>query len=48
MAILFKGGIENEVKVRCRERSSLLGRPSKKDERPKKEPTVGCNLEGGE
>ena len=31
----------------ARERSSLLGRPSK-DERPKKEPTVGCNLEGGE
>ena len=25
MTFLFKGGIENEVKVRCRERSSLLG-----------------------
>jgi len=30
MTFLFKGGIENEVKVCCRERSSLLGRPSKK------------------
>ena len=37
MTFLFKGGIENEVKVRCRERSSLLGRPSKADDRPKKE-----------
>ena len=47
MTFLFKGGIENEVKVWQRVLISLRA-TIKKDERPKKEPTVGCNLEGGE
>ena len=47
MAIFLKGGIKNEVKVWQRAFISLRA-TIKKDERPKKEPTVGCNLEGGE